>query len=99
MFLGAGQVTFRATLSESLAAASTHAECFSMPLDAGASAVPWLLTQQLVGRWGGEVELLLQVLPQEGSKACHHCDLHAGCQDDAGEDRIGEQVLCYFGDH
>lgn len=50
MFLGAGQVTFRATLSESLAAASTHAECFSMPLDAGAPAVPWLLTQQLVGR-------------------------------------------------
>lgn len=59
----------------------------------------WLLTQQLVGRRGGEVELLLQVLSQEGGKARHHSNLHAGCQDDAGEDRIGEQVLCYFGDH
>jgi len=59
----------------------------------------WLLTQELVGRWGGEVELLLQVLSQEGGEAGHHRDLHAGRQDDTGEDGIGEQVLSYFGDH
>lgn len=60
---------------------------------------PWLLTQELVGRGGGEVELLLQVLAQEGSEAGHHGDLHAGCQDDAGEHGVGQQVLGHFGDH
>lgn len=57
------------------------------------------LTEQLVGRRGGEVELLLQVLPQEGREAGHHGDLHAGGQDDAGEHGVGEQVLGDLGDH
>jgi len=56
-------------------------------------------TEQLVGGGGGEVELLLQVLPQEGSEAGHHADLHAGGQDDAGEHRVGQQVLGHLGDH
>ena len=46
------------------------------------------LTEQLVGRRGGEVKLLLQILPQEGSEASHHCNLHAGGQDDAGKHRV-----------
>lgn len=57
------------------------------------------LTEQLVGRGGGEVKLLLQILPQEGSEAGHHRDLHAGGQDDAREHRVGEQVLGDLGDH
>ena len=43
------------------------------------------LTEQLVGRGGGEVELLFQVLAQEGSEAGHHGNLHAGSQNDTGE--------------
>ena len=56
-------------------------------------------TEQLVGGGGGEVELLLQGLPQEGSEAGHHADLHAGCQRDAGEHRVGQQMLGHLGDH
>ena len=56
-------------------------------------------TEQLVGGGGGEVELLLQVLPQEGGEPGHHADLHAGRQRDAGEHGVGQQVLGHLGDH
>lgn len=57
------------------------------------------LTQQLVGRGCGEIELLFQILPKEGRKASYHRDLHACGQDDAREHWIGEQVLGDFWDH
>lgn len=56
-------------------------------------------TQQLIGRRGGQVKLLLQVFSQEGSETSDHGDLHAGRQRDAGEHGIGEQVSGHPGDH